>query len=160
MDEGENARRQKAARGQWQDQAEEPVQGRGAKTGRGLDLVPADPVKGRLERLHHEGQGIEDGSDHEPREGEGQRVAGHRHPEPPDRGGRVEQDEKIETDHGWRQDQGQGRDGLDDRPDPAARIGQPPGKRCAQHKQDQGCDGRQVQGEENGRNGSAHSAAP
>lgn len=80
----------------------EGVEGSGAQRRRRLDGPRPDSLERPLQRLNHERQGIDDGSDHQPREGEGKSRSGEREPGGPESRRGRHQYEEIEAEHGGR----------------------------------------------------------
>jgi len=87
---------------------EEGVDPRGAEAGRGAHGLLNRTFKRALQRLDHEGEGIDHRPDDQPHKGKAQCVAGRREPEAAKRRIRTHRDQEIKAENGRRQDQREG----------------------------------------------------
>ena len=109
---------------------EKGVQGRCAQGGGHLHRSVPHGFKAIADRLDREGEGIDDRTDQEAGEGEGEGLDAKRLEQFHQRTARGEQQEQIETQDGRGQNDGQGHDGSDDLFPPDLLPRQPPGQRC------------------------------
>ena len=95
---------------------EERVEGAGAEGECGLERPASHRLERPLDRLHHEGHGVDRGSDDQALEREGEGLAGHGYEEAAEGPSRAEQEEEVEAEHGGREDEGAGPPPLRRRP--------------------------------------------
>ena len=99
------------------------------------------------ERLHGEGQAVDDGADDEAGEGEGERMAEEGGDAAADGGARTEQNEKKEAEDGGRQDERQSGESLKSGEPAAAAEDQQRRKRDGDGQQNRGGDGCELESE-------------
>ena len=116
-----------------------------------FERAGADGGKAVAQRLDDEGQRIEHRADDQAREGEGEAASAPERGQPAARTGGAQKDEHIEPQNGWRQNERQGDQRVDDDRPARFRAGQPPGKGRADDHEDEGGDEGQREGEPDGR---------
>ena len=133
-----------------QHQAEESIDGGGPQGAGGLEDPFIELAEGVLDRLHHEGQGVEHRADHQAAEGEGEGLPTQRQPGPADDAVGRQGDQQIKTQHRGRQHQGERHHSLYHGPPVTAAATQPPGQRGAEQQQDECSDQGEPQGDPEG----------
>ena len=99
------------------------------------------------ERLHGEGQAVDDGANDESGEREGEGMAEEMRDAAAEGGALAEKDEQIEAEDRGRQQDGEGREGFHERAQRRAGADDPEGERNGDHEQNRRGDGSETRGE-------------